>query len=199
MEVSAKSIKCPNCGANLSMTDKQCMYCKSPVVISTFSSVDKMPLPLLNKYVSSYRERISTDGNDSAAQFSIGLCFLKLKLYPQAKQAIDKAMQLIFDSADLYFYAAVIELAGKKPYLNKRPQIDAALSYLDAAFSLDMRPVFKFFEAYIRYDYFYRNYLNASPNFGECLEMANALGGVSEADKQELFRLLNVPAPDWRR
>lgn len=195
MEINATSVKCPNCGAPVATTDTTCKWCSSPVVISTFSSVEKMSLPLVNKYVGAYKQRISADASDANAQMSIGLCFLKLKLYDQALAALQKAMENCFDNADIYFYACVCVMAGKKAYVLNRTKIDLILSYIDAANSIESRPIFKYFEAYVRYDYFYRNSLNTLPRFDQCLGEARQLGGVSEADKTQLFALLGVPRP----
>lgn len=196
MEVSAQSIKCPNCGAPQAMTDKECKYCHSPVIITTFTSVESMSLPLLNKYVGAYQSRIDSNGSDASANMSIGICFLKLKNYYRALLSFEKAMESIFDSSDLYFYAAIAVFEGRKPYCCNRKQIDKAEMYLDAALSIDNRPIYLYFKAYIRLDYYFRNYFNISPSYSDLLAQVVAAGGVSETDKQNLFELLRVEVPD---
>lgn len=48
--VEVLDLKCRGCGAPITINDTICKYCGGPVAISTFNSVNSMPLPMVNKY-----------------------------------------------------------------------------------------------------------------------------------------------------
>lgn len=60
------------------------------------------------------------------------MCYLKLKMYDKALGAFEKAIEDNFDDSEIYFYAAICLLNGKKAFLNQRPTIDKILEYLNA-------------------------------------------------------------------
>lgn len=50
-----------------------------------FNSIASMSMPELNKYVGSYKREIDRNGDNSAINKSIAMCYLKLKQYKQAE------------------------------------------------------------------------------------------------------------------
>ena len=70
-------IKCPGCGAAVSTKDTECEYCGKPVMIKNFNSIASMSMPELNKYVGSYKREIDRNGDNSAINKSIAMCYLK--------------------------------------------------------------------------------------------------------------------------
>lgn len=189
------SLKCPNCGAGVSSEQKVCEYCKQPVMISSYSSVASIPLPQINKYAGAYRKTLAEHPDSREVNTSVGICYLRLKMYDKAVEAFVKAMPDNFDSAEPFYLAAVALLQGKKAFVTPRANIDKALEYLNAATLIEMRPVFYYFMAYIKYDYFERKYLNTSPNYKEMLQTA-AEYGLGEADVVEFYAMLGVERPD---
>ena len=119
---------------------------------------------------------------------------MKLGLYDQALAAFEKAIADNFDNSETYFYAAVCVLKGKKAFLSPRGDIDKALGYIDAALMIEPKGIYYYFQAYIKYDYFKRKFLNVSPDYNECLNLA-AQYGVSDYDKEVLFSTLKVACP----
>lgn len=115
-------IKCPGCGAAVSTKDTECEYCGKPVMIKNFNSIASMSMPELNKYVGSYKREIDRNGDNSAINKSIAMCYLKLKQYKQAEDYFQKAMLDDFDDSENYFYAAVCLLEGKKPFYRISPR-----------------------------------------------------------------------------
>ena len=116
-------IKCPGCGAAVSTKDTECEYCGKPVMIKNFNSIASMSMPELNKYVGSYKREIDRNGDNSAINKSIAMCYLKLKQYKQAEDYFQKAMLDDFDDSENYFYAAVCLLEGKKAFLSNKSTI----------------------------------------------------------------------------
>ena len=187
-------LNCPGCGARVSASQKDCMYCHQPVVITQFSDVASMPLPMVNKYAGTYKKCLAENPDDKDVNNAIAMCFLKLKLYDKALAAFELAMEDNFDNAETFFYAAVCVLKGRKPFLLVRAEIDKAMEYINAALMIEERGLFYYFLAYIKYDYFYRKAFNVSPNYKQVLETAFQRG-VSELDANNLFALLGQVNP----
>ena len=188
-------IKCPNCGAAVDTGQKTCIFCKQPVIISTFNSVYEMPVPMINQYANTYRQALSEDPEDKDLNNAIAMCYLKLKLYDKALAAFEKAIEDNFDNAETYFYAAVCLLKGQKAFMAQRAVIDKIEEYINAAIMIEPRGVFHYFLAYIKYDYFTRKFFKTSPTYQEALEAANT-AGVSPFDIDQLFKNLSVDKPN---
>ncbi|MBQ9594066.1 MAG: hypothetical protein IJR36_09355 [Lachnospiraceae bacterium] len=190
----AIEIKCPGCGARVSIGQKECEYCHNPVVISTFNSVYDMPMPTVNKYVGTYRKELMEHPDSMELNNSIAMCYLKLKMYDKAVTAFEAAMEDNFDNSETFFYAAVCLLGGKKAFLAPRPVINKIEEYINAALMIEPRGIYYYFWAYIKYDFYERKFLNTNPNYRACLNEAyNA--GVSDFDVNMLFQILGVPVP----
>jgi tetratricopeptide (TPR) repeat protein len=188
-------IKCPNCGAAVDTGQKTCKFCKQPVIISTFNSINEMPMPMLNQYANAYRQALSESPEDKNINNSIAMCYLKLKLYDKALASFEKAMVDNFDNSETFFYAAICLLGGKKAFLAQRPVIDKIEEYINAAVMIEPRGIYYYFWAYIKYDYFSRKSFNTSPTYQEALGMANG-AGVSPHDIEQLYGILGVSRPE---
>lgn len=186
---------CPGCGARVETGQKECVYCHSPLVISTFNSVYSMPLNYVNKYAQSFRDALSRDPENEELNNSIGMCYLKLKLYDKAIVAFEKAIESNFDSSETYFYAAVSLLKGKKPFLQQKKVIESIEEYLSAALSIEPKGIYYYFLAYVKYDFYERKFFRTTPTYQELLNQANQTG-VSEYDINQLFEILGTPIPD---
>ena len=88
-----------------------------------------------------------------------------------------------------------VHWGGKKAFLNQRTTIDKALEYINAALMIDTKGIYYYFMAYIKYDYFERKHFTTSPNYRECLTMANN-AGLSDHDIEQLYEILNVARPE---
>lgn len=188
------TLSCPGCGANVSTGQKKCEYCRSPIVISSFSSVASMSIPEVNKYANAYRKELVGNPDNRELNTSIAMCCLRLKLYDEALRAFKKGIEENFDNSDTFFYAAVCLLKGKKAFVAPRADIDKALEYINSALMIEPRGIYYYFLAYIKYDYFERKYLNTVPNWKETLQTAID-AGVSDADIMALFETLQVEIP----
>ena len=187
-------LKCPGCGARISVEQKECEWCGAPITISTFNNVYSMSAPEVNKYAETYREALTDNPANKEINNSLAMCYLKLKLYDKALLAFEQAIENNFQNSETYFYAAVCLFKGEKAFVQQRNTIDKAMEYINVAIGLDPRGIYYYFLTYIKYDYFERKYLNISPNYKEDLQTANALG-VSEFDISMLYDLLSVARP----
>ncbi len=188
-------LTCPGCGARVTTGQKECEWCHKPIVISTFNSVYSMPMPEVNKYVRTYKQALNNNPDNVELNKSIAMCYLKLRMIDKALASFEKAIEENFDDSELYFYAAICSLGGKKAYLNQRPTIDKALEYINAAISIEPKGIYYYFMAYIKYDYFERKRFRTTPNYQECLQMA-VESGLSDFDIGQMYTILGVVRPE---
>jgi len=192
--VQVHDTSCRSCGATADIGQTKCRFCKQPVLISTFNSVYAMPMPIVNQYVSTYREALQNEPNAKDLNNSIAMCYLKLKLYDKALVAFEKVLEDNFDNSEAFFYAAICLLGGKKAFLLQRPEIDKIEEYLNAALMIEPKGIYHYFVAYIKYDYFERKFFKTSPTYMDAL--SDAVGaGLSQQDIKQLYEILGVPQP----
>ena len=194
MEITVHKINCKSCGAPVTIDNSICEYCKEPIIISTFNSVQNMELPTLNNYISSYRRDLSENPNDISANKAIAYCYLKLKMYDNALSFFEKAVVDNFDDSEVYYYAAICCLKGKKAFLSQRSEINKIEEYLNAATMIEPKGIYYYLWAYIKYDYFKRKFLQTNPDYMGMLEIAKKYQ-VSPYDISQLFSILNVDNP----
>ena len=195
MEIKIIDLKCPGCGEPVTLQQGQCRICSRPLLFSSFQSVYEMPMPDINKYASTYKKALEKDPENLELNKSIAMCYLKLKLYDKAQPAFGKAIEDNFDDADMYLYAAVCLLKGKRPFMVTRQIVDQAIEYLNAALMIEQKGIYYYLRAYLKYDHYEMKRLRTMPTFMQDWQQANA-SGVSEMDKQQLFEILGVQRPN---
>ncbi len=187
-------IKCPGCGARLQIDQKECEYCHAPVIISTMSDIFSMPVQNINKYQKSYESDLKDNPNNAELNNSLAFCYLKLGFYDKALEKFDKAIEQDLNNSETYLYAAVCVLAGRKPFLTPRPDIDRIEKYINAALMIEEKGVYRYFQAYVKYDYFKRKFFKTSPTWEECFIKAKSIG-FSPADVNQLFSIMKQEIP----
>lgn len=188
-------LECPGCGFPITTSTRQCPQCFREIVISSFNSVSSMSPADINKQANAYRKAMVNHPDDKTLNMSIAFCYLKLKLYDKALPCFEKAIEDNFDNSEVYFYAAITLLKGKKAFLAPRPVIDQIEEYLRAAIMIEPKGIYYYFLAYIRYDHHYRKSYVMSPNYLDFLEQAKQ-AGLSQTDVEELYSVLGVQRPD---
>ena len=188
---TAEFYECPGCGASVSPDMKKCEYCDNPVIIHSIGVISTFTPLQLNKYANSYRKQLVADPDDRELNRSMGICYLRLKLYDKANEAFERAVADNFEDSDSYFYAAVGRLKGKKAFVASRPDIDKAIEYLNAANMIAPNPANYLMLAYIKKDYFERKALHISPSWQDEMSAARSMG-ATDADINALADLLGV-------
>lgn len=188
---TAEFHECPGCGARVAPDMTNCEYCGGPVVIHSIGAISTFSPLQVNKYAHSYRTQLASDPNNRELNRSMGICYLKLKLYDKANEAFEIAIKDNFEDADSYFYAAVGLLQGKKAFVTPRANIDKAIEYLNAANMIAPNPVYSLMLAYIKKDYFERKALCTNPSWSEEFNSACSMGATN-ADTNALADLLGV-------
>jgi len=188
-------LECPGCGVPITTSTRQCPQCFREIVISTFNRVNSMSTLDINKQANAYRKAMVNHPDDKTLNMSIAFCYLKLKLYDKALPCFEKAIEDNFDNSEVYFYAAIALLKGKKAYLTPRPIIDQIEEYLQAAIMIEPKGIYYYFWSYIRYDHHYRKSYMMSPNYRDLLGQAQQ-ARLSQTDVEELYSILEVQRPD---
>ena len=197
MSAKIMELNCPGCGASVAVSDKNCKFCKAPVVISTFDSVQHLTTPALNKYASTYQKALQDSPEDRDLNMSLAMVYLKLKLYDKAILAFEKAVENNFDNSEVFFYLAIALLQGKKAFLSTRAVIDKIEESLNASIMIEPKGIYYYLWAYIKYDYFERKSFVTAPNYTDMLNSGReATPTMSETDKAQLYQLLGVEKPD---
>lgn len=187
-------IKCPGCGARLQIDQKECEYCHAPVIISTMADIFSMPAQNINKYQKSYESDLKENPDNAELNNSLAFCYLKLGFYDKALEKFDKAIEQDFNNSETYLYAAVCVLAGRKPFLASRADIDKIETYINAALMIEDKGLYRYFQAYVKYDYFKRKFLKTSPTWEECFTQAKFVG-YSPTDVNQLFSIMKQEIP----
>lgn len=187
-------LECPQCGAPVKPESKICDRCYSEYIITSVSSLKKFDDSGIKKYLDGYKKNIGLGCESAELYTAMGICHLKRKVYPHAINYFEKAIALLPDDGDAYYYAAVALLEGKKAFLTSRPIIDKIETYLENAISLEDKPEYFAFRAYIRYDYYQRKSFNISPTYRQFLSEA-VNHGFNRFDSEALFEMLSVPCP----
>lgn len=191
MAYQAIDMRCPGCGAPVSIGETTCNYCYRPIMISSFNSVYGMSLSDVQQYETSYKNALHQNPGNAALNISIAMCYLRRKLYDKALIAFEKAIEDNFDNSEVYFYAAVALLKGNKPFLHTRDEIQKILDYLNAAISIEDRGIYYYLMAFVKKDYFERKYLISLPKSHDLLKTAKQKG-YSRVDVEQLDDILNV-------
>lgn len=153
-----------------------------------------MPMPVVNKYASAYRQALVAAPDDQELNNSIAMCYLKLKIYDKALSAFEKAMEDNFDNSETFFYAAICLLKGQKAFLAQRSTIDKIEEYINAATMIEPKGIYFYLLAYVKFDYFHRKFFNTSPTYGEAYSTAQQ-NGLSPFDIEQLHAILGVSRP----
>lgn len=188
-------LECPGCGVPITTSTQTCPQCFRPIVISTFNSVSSMSPLDINKQASAYIKAMAGNPDNKDLNMSIAFCYLKLKLYDKALPCFEKAIEDNFDNSEVYFYAAITLLKGKKAFLTPRTVIDKAEEYLNAAIMIEPKSIYYYFWSYLRYDHHFRKHYIMNPNYKTLLSKAIQIG-LSQTDVQELYTILEVERPN---
>lgn len=117
------------------------------------------------------------------------MCYLKLELYGEAEQHFQRAIDVEPDNSELYFYAALAVLGGKRPFNAGLQTVKRAVGLVNAASRLENRSSYSLFMAYLCNDYFVRRFLSPPTPEYDLVAAARA-AGMSASDRQLLSEML---------
>ena len=105
------------------------------------------------------------------------------------------AIEEEMDNSEVYFWAAVCLLKGKRPFITPKAVVDKAIEYTTTATMLETRGIYYYFLAYLKYDYYTMKRLNVEPDYIEELENA-MINNVTIEDMNMLQQVLKVEFPE---
>lgn len=152
---------CPNCGAPNNFEQQKCAHCGSPKVFQLLSEFNTLPSLDFNKVIAHFKAK--SNEVDKATdlylvRLSLGLCYLKQKLFPLSNTQISKLIDDHPEKSILYVYKSLIILNGKRPRTSNYKTIQEVQGLLDMAFMLDDSNGLPLaLKAIVEYDYFQGN------------------------------------------
>lgn len=189
------NLRCAGCGAPVSTEQKHCAYCGREIIISSYGTIESLTPLELNKSLTAYRQALTENGDNSNLNFSLAMCYLRLKLYDNAISFFDKAINFDPFIADYYFYRACATLKGKTPFLLPRKEIDLTEQYILSAITTEQKPIYYYLYAYVRYEYFFRKCFNVRPKYNELFQESLNLG-LSEKDINTFYAIIGQKRPE---
>ncbi|MBQ6895321.1 MAG: TIR domain-containing protein [Clostridia bacterium] len=120
--------------------------------------------------------------------------FIKSGLYSQAQNLLQQSLLSDPSNDKVYFYLAVCILNGKRPFLLQKNIIEQAISYLTGAVSMNPDPLYYYFIAYLKYDFYSLKFLRTDPDYTSFYNMAYN-HGITNEQIHNLFSLLKAEKP----
>ncbi len=194
MAYQAISTKCPNCGTPIDIDNPVCESCGTKLYITNYDTFFNMPQQMAQNYANAYREPLAARPNDGQLNLAAAMCFLRLHLYDQSMRAFERAMADDMNNAELYFYAAVALLKGKRPFLAGRAAILKIEEYVNAALMIRPKGIYHYFLSYVKYDFYFNKHLRTSPTYQEALQAA-LRAGLTTREVQQLYATLGTTKP----
>jgi len=182
--------ECPQCGAPASPSDKQCRFCKSEFFVTSLSYVGSFDKGAIDKYINYYKGLTKAAPENGEAFFSLGLCYLQLKLFPLAQKNLEKAIELIPEYSDVYYYYALSLIKGRRVKIITSNEIKSIEQYLETAIQLDQNKAkYYYLSAIIKYDFYRMNGLIVPPPDADELIME---AKQKAQEPEEVQRLLDA-------
>lgn len=158
-----------------------------------FNSIASMSMPELNKYVGSYKREIDRNGDNSAINKSIAMCYLKLKQYKQAEDYFKKRCWMILMILKIILCGGLF-IRREKAFLSNKSTITQIETFINDAISIESKGVYYYFMAYIKFDYYKRKSFRTKPDYIECLNQA-IRNNLSRMDAEQMFKIIGVTMP----
>ncbi len=126
---------------------------------------------------------------DGDSQFALGLCYLHLRLFDLAIRHFGRAVELMPESSDVYYYYALAMIRGRRPKTLSLNEVRQIEEYVSSAMQLDgTRAKYNYLAAILKYDYYLANGLRVpDPSAEELLTEAS----TKDHEGDEVERLLD--------
>ena len=156
--------ECPNCGAPAGPSARNCTHCKAEFFVKSLAYAGSLQGPAVQKYVSFYKGLLRAKDDDGESVMGLGICYLQLKLFALATKNFERAVEIIPEQADVYYYFALSLIGGRALRTLRDSEISRILEYLNTAVQLDgSEAKYLFLGAAIRADYHKTNCLLIPP------------------------------------
>ena len=99
-----------------------------------------------------------------------------------------------FDNPDIYYFYGIALLAGRKPFLAKRDEINKIEENINAAIDIEPKAIYYYFKAYIRCDHHERKGYLVKPTSSQLYNEALSIG-LSKTDVEDLYSMIGQMCP----
>lgn len=155
-----------------------------------YDQLKRMSNPEIYAAIDQYKHAISQRALNDEAHYSMGLCYLHLKLYDLAIKQLEKARDLAPDEADYYYYLTLALMRGRRIMTILFPEIKIMEQHLHTACVLQATDKkYDLLLLAIKYDYYYENGLSVqNPTLPEIVQRMQG----KKIDAYEEQRLKNT-------
>ena len=182
MALEANVLECPNCGAAISLTARECDYCHTSIVVQRTRDVSGKKPAEINKYVQFYKESIEkTTGKNVETLVSLGICLLKRGTYTESKKYFEQAISLVPDDGEPYYFLALSMMQKKRPYLHTLTEIKKIVGYLESALEISTAGKYYYLLYLIQKDFYDKKRLRNGKNSAD-LESEAFINEVDDED-----------------
>ncbi len=180
---------CPQCGAPAGATAKACEFCRAEFFVTSVSYLERFGKDGVNKYLNLYKGMVKAVPEDGESQFALGLCYLHLRLFDLAVRHFGRAVELMPESSDVYYYYALALIRGRRPKTLSLNEVRQIEEYVNSAMQLDgTKSKYNYLAAILKYDYYLANGLRVpDPSAEELLKEAS----TKDYEGDEVERLLD--------
>lgn len=185
MALEADILECPNCGAAISRQEENCSYCLSPIFVRRRSDIEGKKTLEINKYVQFYKTYMENMKGDSAKiRTALGMCLLEKGAYDESISHFEKAIELMPETGDCFYYLALSKLRKKRPYMHTLPIIKQIVQYLETALEYEEAGRYYYLLYLIQVDFYEKKRLRNNRDSDELMELATK-NEVDDLDKSE--------------
>lgn len=193
MSLEASVLKCPNCGGTINMTSRVCDYCRSPVVIRRTRDIGGKNPDEVNKYVQLYRTFLKNKTGESVETLNaLGICLLKRGTYDEAAKYFEKAISLVPDNGEPFYYLALAMLRKKRPFMHTLREIRQIVQHLESALTYSDEGKYYYLLYLIQKDFYDQKRLRNGKN-AEDLKADAVINEVDDADIAECKEYCGLP------
>lgn len=186
MNYYIQGLKCPNCGASVSINQTECDYCSSRLFISSFYSIPYFTDDMLRQQM---RDEYKFE-DETLELLSKALCFLKLRMFKEAEEIYRRIISENIMNDECFFLLCIAMLEGKKPFLHKKNEIDEMILYIENAILLNPKGIYYLVYSYLVKDYYEKKKMRYRNTSAYCMQKSIELG-VSEGEKQIIKQLIS--------
>jgi len=189
--LTATVLECPQCGTPVKQGSKTCDRCYSEYIITSVSGLKKFDDSGIKKYLKAYESSLKIGGESAELYTAMGICQLKRKMYSYALTYFEKAIALLPDEGDVYYYAAISVFNGKRPFMAQLSNVKKAVEYVDTALNFSEEGIYYYLKHLIHNDYYEKKHLNCSPSSSELLSLSRQYG-LGENDAEDVRNFLSL-------
>jgi tetratricopeptide (TPR) repeat protein len=179
--------ECPQCGSPAKTSQRRCEYCKAEFVITNLAYLGTVSPQGVQKYLQYYRRMIQTEPSNAEAHLGLGLAYLQLGLFAEAKRSFATHLQISPEVPQVYYYLCLATVGGRRLAALSLREIRDLEQHLVASLQLDPNCTLSaLLLCLIKHEYYDGNGLRTTPPLAD--QLLSQIHGATVA-ASELSRL----------